>query len=218
MDKIATKSEITTLKRNLAEMRKNYEFLASKNESLKQTHEDVLRSIDNLERSLKRERKKGAENEVLAAKQHSLQAQNEDLSVMLDDLKKEKELLDKELKRMIEIRFQSGREEKFRREIKELQTKLPVCENVAKEWALEREELCKSISNLQAQIETLKLDKTTRDRKILELEIEIENEKNKSTALLSREDLDEAVMLLKMKRDNELKFDHSDVQLFNVGL
>ena len=200
------------------ELRKNYEELTSKNESLKQTHEEALRSIDNLERSLNRERKKGAECEVLAAKQHSLQAQNEDLSEMLDDLKKEKELLDKELKRMIEIRFQSGREEEFRREIKELQTKLTVGEKVAKEGALEREELSKSIANLHAQIESLKLDKTTRDRQILEMEIEIKNEQNKFTAPLSKEDLDEAVMLLKMKRENELKFVHSDVQLFNVGL
>lgn len=65
---------------------------------------------------------------------------------MIEDLTKEKSVLEKEIRKLIDNRFGSERENEFNIHLKELQLKIENNERNRKEWMMEREKLLETIS------------------------------------------------------------------------
>ena len=192
------------LKKRFQEQTVNFESLGAEHRALKKSSSEALFAMEQLENSLNIERKRCLEMESLIASKGNLEQQNHDLHEMLKDLEKERNLLDKELRKLIDNQFGNKRDEEFCLQIKELQNKLAENDKMRKDWNLERIELTNTITELKDVLKSTEMENREFRRQSFDLKRDLNKQKVIMDTGLSREDLEEARLLLKLKRENRL--------------
>lgn len=83
MDRISIQHENSQFKKKLSETRTKFEEINEKHRALSRNHNQALSTMEHLEASLNKERKKVSELEGMVAKQNGLQRQNDDVAPIL---------------------------------------------------------------------------------------------------------------------------------------
>jgi hypothetical protein len=135
------------------------------------------------------------------------------LKIIIDDLMNEKQLLQAELDQLMENRFSTARDEEFQREIEELKTKIRSLEDELLKRKLEKEETQATMLELNHKLSNALNDKQILDAKYLELLHEKEQLELRIAELLdpsgpSKEDVEEGLMLLRLKREAGVSFEY----------
>lgn len=234
VEKLAAQHELSNLKKKFIEQRAKCDSLEENNKSLTKSYSEILTTVESLGKDLDLERERNENLQTELTKMKLKNGKDSDvinqlmqLEIIISDLENEKHLLQVELEKLMKTRFSTERDEEYEKEVKALKSRVREYKALVDSHQLEREKWENEVFNLNGivklmlvEISNLNNERNGFSQTITQLTFTIEELNSKvgikeppTESEPSKLDLEEALMLLSLKR--EIGFNLEYLHKFN---
>jgi chromosome segregation ATPase len=234
VEKLAAQHELSNLKKKFIEQRAKWDSLEENNKSLTKSYSEILTTVESLGKDLDLERERNENLQTELTKMKLKNGKDSDvinqlmqLEIIISDLENEKHLLQVELEKLMKTRFSTERDEEYEKDVKALKAKVREYKALVDSHQLEREKWENEVFNLNGigklmlvEISNLNNERNGFSQTITQLTFTIEELNSKvgikeppTESGPSKLDLEEALMLLSLKR--EIGFNLEYLHKFN---